>query len=176
MITGKSLISLLFILYLCFNSEGKAKHSKYNETPYYFLDTNANIKGAIDLVSGLLQGEITSIEKKFKKDIPIWKINTITSSGGSLDVELTFKDRKLIRLDADEGPFDYEINPDSGLVIFSSAKKTAEDFAAQKTLKWTLFKNRDKWEYNFWLFTKTGKAQVRVDAVSGEIISVKKKK
>jgi uncharacterized membrane protein YkoI len=176
MATEKIFFSILFSIFLFLSNESRSERNKYNQTSYNFLDTNVNIKEVIDFTLLLLPGEVTKIEKKFKKDIPIWKINMITSTGGSIEIELSYKEKRLLNLEADEGPFDYEMIADPEMVSFSAAKKTAEEYAAQNILKWSLRLNRDKMEYNFWLFTKTGKAQVKIDAESGEIITKKKKK
>jgi len=176
MATEKIFFSILFSLFLFLPSVSRNEQSKYSQTSHNFLDTNINIKEVIDFTLLLLPGEVTKVEKKFKKDIPIWKVNMITPTGGSMEIELSYKEKKLLNLEADEGPFDYEILPDPGMVSFSFAKKTAEEYTAQNILRWSLRPNRDKMEYNFWLFTKTGKAQVKIDAESGEVISKKKKK
>lgn len=176
MATEKIFFSILFSVFLFLSNESRSERNKYNQTSYNFLDTNVNIKEVIDFTLLLLPGEVTKIEKKFKKDIPIWKINMITSTGGSIEIELSYKEMRLLNLEADEGPFDYEMIADPKMVSFSAAKKTAEEYAAQNILKWSLRFNRDKMEYNFWLFIKTGKAQVKIDAESGEIITKKKKK
>jgi len=176
MATEKIFFSILFLLSLFLPSESRNKQIKYSQTSHNFLDTNVNIKEVIDFTLLLLRGDVTKVEKKFKKDIPIWKVNMITPTGGSMEFELSYKEKKLLNLEADEGPFDYEVFPDSSLVSFSNAKKTAEEYAAQNILKWSLRTNRDKMEYNFWLFSKTGKAQVKVDAETGEIVTKKKKK
>ena len=176
MATEKIFFSILFSLLLFLPAESRNEQNKYSQTSHNFLDTNVNIKEVIDFMLLLIPGEVTKVEKKFKKDIPIWKINTITTSGGSIVIEISFREKKLLNLEADEGPFDYEITPDPSMVSFSSAKKTAEEYASQSILRWSLRQNKDKMEYNFWLFTKTGKAQVKVDAESGEVITKKKKK
>lgn len=175
MATEKIFFSILFVFLFVPVSEGKTEPGKYNETTHYFLDTNVNIIEVIDFSLLLVSGEVIKIEKKFKKDSPIWKVSMITSSGGSIDLELSYKENKLLNAEADEGPFDYELSPEPSLVSFSTAKRTAEEYTTQKVLKWSLKQNREKMEYNFWLFTKTGKAQVKVDAESGEVITKKKK-
>jgi len=168
--------SILFSLFLFLLSESRNEQSKYSQTSHNFLDTNVNIKEVIDFTLHLLPGEVTKVEKKFKKDIPIWKVNMVTPTGGSMVIELSYKEKKLLNLEAAEGPFDYEIIPEPGMVSFSAAKKTAEEYTSQNILKWSLKPNREKMEYNFWLFTKTGKSQVKIDAESGEVITKKKKK
>ncbi len=174
------LVAALFLLFFNILSEGNTHRFKYSQSQNNFLDTNLNnsvsIKDAVDYAAHLLEGEIISAEKKFRKDIPIWKINLVTLQRGIIEFEISGLDKSLLRIDADQGPFDYNLKSDSTLLSFIAARKIAEDVNSQKILKWNFTKNKDKWEYDFWLFTKTGKAQVRVDAESGEILSNKKKK
>lgn len=181
MATEKIFFPVLVMLFLFLFVKGNGQ-SKYNQTTTNFLDTNTNIKSvsqvsikdAVDYVHSLIDGEIISAEKKFKKNLLVWEIKLITYHRGIILFEVSAIDKTLIKLSAEEGPFDYEINNSYGIVAYSIAKKTAEDQSGQKTLKWNFFRNKDKWEYNFWLFTKSGKAQLRIDAESGEIIKKKK--
>lgn len=180
MATEKVFLPVLILLTLNLTVEGNSERFKYNQSPQYFLDTNSlnlvPVKEAVDFVLDLLECDITKAERKFKKEIPIWKIDLITKERGTLEVELSSIDKSLLRINAAEGPFDYELKPEPNFISFSEAKKTAEEFTGQKILKWNYFKNKNIWEYNFWLFTKSGKAQVRIDAESGELIVSKKKK
>ena len=176
----KIILPVFILLLLSFTAEGNFKRFEYNQTPDYFPDTNSikfiSIEEAVDYTAQLLEGDITKAERKFKKDIPIWKVELITKDRGSFKVEISAIDKSLIRIDADEGPYDYDINPDLNSIPFLAAKKTAEEWTGLKTLKWNFYKNKNNWEYNFWLFIKSGKAQVRVNAETGEIVMVKKKK
>lgn len=169
-------IAIALISFLILSIEVRNDQFQYSETSNNFLDTNVNITEAIEIALGIAEGEVTKVERKFKKNIPIWKIDLITLTGGALEIEISYKEKRLIRLDASEGPFNYDVNVNPGLIPFSEAKKSAEDFAAQTTLKWNLYQNKENWEYNFWLFTKTGRAQVRVNAENGEVIIGRKKK
>jgi len=169
----------VFLLFICFNIQSKEIQNKYNQSSAKFLDTNAgssiSITDAVDYANMLMEGEIVKAERKFRRDVLFWKLDLVTSQKGVIKFEISLTDRTLIRLDSDEGPFEYEIKPGDEYASFSTAKNAAEVFTGQKILKWNYFKNKNSWEYNFWLFTKSGKAQVRVDAVSGEVIKNKKK-
>ena len=136
----------------------------------------SSLQEVIEFSLNLYKGEITKVEKKFKKDIPVWVIDMNASNGGSISFEISSGGNILLGIKAVEGPFDYDIKPGEEFVSLSSAKKTAEEFTSQKVLKWEFKQVKEKFEYGFWLFTKNGKAQVRVDAVSGEIITKRKTK
>lgn len=180
MATEKVFLPVLILLLLNYTAEGISEQIKYNQSTQYFLDTNStnpvSIKDAIDVVLDLLEGDITKAERKFKIDIPVWKIDLIEKDGGTFEVELSSIDKSLLRINADEGPFEYELKPAANFIPLSEAKKTAEELSGKKILKWNFFKNKNVWEYNFWIFVKSGKAQVRVNAESGELIASKKKK
>ncbi|HMS34528.1 MAG TPA: PepSY domain-containing protein [Ignavibacteria bacterium] len=179
MVTVKVILPVVLILLFCFKAEGKFDLNKYSKTSYNFLDTNTSnlltIKDAVDYTSELLKCDIIKAEKKFRKDIPVWKVNVITEGRGSAVIEISAEEKALVSIDAGEGPFEYDITPDKNFISFSEAKRKAEEYSGQKTLKWKYVKNKNSWEYNFWMFIKSGKAQVRIDAASGEIVTVRKK-
>ncbi|MEP7145499.1 MAG: PepSY domain-containing protein [bacterium] len=175
----KIFLPVIFLLLMNIDIRGKEIPNKDNHSYAKFLDTNVSkfvsITDAVDYAGMLMEGEIVKAERKFKKDLPFWKLDLVTEQKGVVEFEISFTEKNLISIVSDEGPFEYEISPDDKYVSFSIAKKAAEDFTGQKILKWNYFKNKKSWEYNFWLFTKSGKAQVRVDAESGEVIKNKKK-
>jgi hypothetical protein len=130
-----------------------------------------DVKNAIDYAKSIVAGEIVKVEKKFKSGIPIWEVTMISSGGGKVVIEIGYNNLKLIYISAPEGPYDYFINPGNNIVSFPDARSTAEAYTGEAVLKWVLKEYRGKWEYNFWHFTKTGRAQVRVDAETGQIIT-----
>lgn len=176
-------LPVLFLLSINNVLDCKESRVKYNQTSLNYLDTNQNsgvslisINEAVDFVTMLMEGEVIKAERKFKKDIPYWKVDLITLQKGIVRFEISLTSKEIIRIDSEEGPFEYEMNPAEGSISFIEAKKVAEELSGQKVLKWNYFKNKNAWEYNFWLFTKSGKAEVRVDASTGEIIRSKRKK
>ncbi len=178
MAAGKIFIYMivLFVLNNCNSKVNDYCQSKYSETANNFLDTNVKIGNVIEFVSTIIEGDIIKAEKKFKKNIQMWKVNVHMPSGGFVEMEISASEKKILQIEADEGPFEYEIAPGEGIVSFNSAKKNAEDHSGQKILKWVLKQNKEKYEYNFWVFTKSGKAQVKIDADSGDLILNNKKK
>lgn len=139
-------------------------------------DSVSNIIEIIEKTFTLFPCEIIKVEKKFKKDVQIWKLNVVTLQGGTMKLEYSVIENSLIQIEADEGPYDYDLTAIPETVSFMNAKKIAEEYANQKVLKWNLKKSKDIWEYNFWMFTKSGKAQVRVNGISGELILKKGKR
>lgn len=174
------IIVIMLFGFTRFNSKDIYQQNKYNKTTYNFPYTNpikyTDIISAIEFVKQLTEGNVIKAEMKFKKDLPVWIIYATGNSNNTFIVELSCEDNTLLRIDADEGPFEYELNPGKNFISFSESKKIAEEYTGIKTLKWRFLKNKNRWEYNFWLFLKSGRAQVRINAETGEIISTKKKK
>ena len=178
MSSAKSILRLfaILVIFLSINIlQLKNLHSQSSEESS-IVKKQQSIKDVLDFSFSIYNGEIFKIEKKFKKEIPVWNIEMVTKNGGSLELEISGAEEKLLAIVADEGPFDYEINPGNEIIPLSAAIKNAEEFTSQKVKKWKLIKFKEKYEYDFWLFTKSGKAQVRIDALSGEIITKRKSK
>ena len=154
--------------------------NKYMQTSLLFLDTNKNktltISEAVNFVMEISGGEVISAERKFKKSDPLWELILITSEGSFVKMEISFFDKTVLMMSSDEGPFTYDIKPSQDYISLFEAINIADSQSSQKVLKWKFLKVKDKWEYNFWLFTKSGKAQLRLDAETGEIITGKRTK
>lgn len=171
----KFILPVMFLLIINTVSECRSLRSKYNESSIYYLDTNAKITEVIENLLKVIPGDIIKIEKGFKKNELMWKVNMIYGEGSVIKFEVSSDGNSILSIIADEGPYDYEIKPGASLIPYSSAKKTAENHTSKKVLKWNLKQNKDKYEYSFWLFTKSGKAHVKVDADTGDIITGRKK-
>ncbi len=177
--TACKIITLVIIISALNNSNSAGSnylHFKYSETVNNFLDTNVKIGNAIEYAGTIIVGDVVKAEKKFKKNIQIWILNIHLPSGGFVEMEISASEKKILQIKADEGPFEYDLEPGEGIVSFNSAKKNAEDHSGLKILKWVLKQNKEKYEYNFWVFTKSGKAQVKIDAGTGDLILNNKKK
>jgi len=162
----------------CFSENTNLNY--YKQTSLFFLDTNQNnsltISDAVNFVKEISGGEVISAERRFKKSDPVWEIILISEEGSFVKMEISFYERTVYMMNSDEGPFTYDIKPATDLISLSEAIKIADSRSSQKVLKWKFLKVKDKWEYNFWLFTKSGKAQLRLDAETGETITGKKTK
>ncbi|MBK8981949.1 MAG: hypothetical protein IPM38_06415 [Ignavibacteria bacterium] len=171
------LILLMLISQNCIPENFDA--DKYKETTFNFPDTNKNnhlsIVDAVNFISEKSHGEIVSAEKKFRKDNPVWEINLITEPGSAVKIEVSYFERSVLSMISDETPFTYDLRPSENFISLTEAIRIVSEHTQQNVMKWKFHKVKDNWEYNFWLFTKSGKAQLRLNAESGEIISSKKK-
>lgn len=171
------LILLMLISQNCFPENFIA--DKYMNSAFNFPDTNNNthlsIVDAVNFISERSRCEIISAEKKFRKDNPVWELILITETGSSVKLEVSYFERAILSMNSDESPSAFDLRPSENFISLTEALKIVSEQTPQNVMKWKFHKVKDNWEYNFWLFTKSGKAQLRLNAESGEIISSKKK-
>lgn len=171
------IVLLMLISQNCF--PGNFIADKYMKSAFNFPDTNKNnhlsIIDAVNFISEISPGEIVSAEKKFRKDNPVWELILLTEPGSAVKFEVSYFERTILSVISDETPVKYDLRPSENFISLSQAIKIVSEHTPQNVLKWKFHKIKDSWEYSFWLFTKSGKAQLRLNAESGEIISSKKK-
>lgn len=141
--------------------------------------SDIEITEAISITSQALEGKIIKAEKKFAKERTYWEVEVISSIGSTVELKVSTEEDIIFGIAAEEGPFDYELTAGNGLKKFSEVRDIAESVSQSKILKWKLVEGKAGMQYHFWMFTKGGAAQLKIDAVTGERImkkSGKKKK
>lgn len=139
-------------------------------------DSSISLKQSIEIAEKIIDGEIIKAERKFREKGVFVELEILTPKGGRIDLELENKTGRLLTLESKEGPFEYEIYPGNNLQLLSKMKKIVEENTGDEVLKWKLSQKKEVWEYEFWTISKTGKANVRINADSGDIISKPPKK
>ncbi|MCX2744106.1 PepSY domain-containing protein [Mangrovivirga sp. M17] len=105
-----------------------------------------------------------------------YDIDVVTTEGAVLEFEYFQEDGSLKEIEGDSGPFDYEVNPGMGLILFSVAKAAAlEAITAQpgEVLRWSLEfdATADAWVYTFEVLDANSEdLTVRINAASGTVI------
>ncbi|MBX7043800.1 MAG: hypothetical protein K1X85_12955 [Ignavibacteria bacterium] len=170
---NRTLLSLAFV----FLSTLSAQSSSVRDT--VFKDPGSvdpEILSVIETSLSAVDGDIVKAEKRFSKERVYWLVVLITNSGGELRMHVDPEKNSVLEITDDEGPFDYEVIPGKDLVSFSEARKSAESVAGSRALKWKLVEAKSGMQYHFWMFTKGGAAQFKLDAVTGERIMKKQGK
>ncbi len=141
--------------------------------------SDIEITEAISITSQALEGKIIKAEKKFAKERTYWEVEVISPAGSAVELQVSTEEHKILGIVSEEGPFDYELTAGDALKKFSEVRVQAESVSGSKVLKWKLVESKSGMQYHFWMFTKGGAAQLKIDAVTGERImkkSGKKKK
>ncbi|CAN5547281.1 hypothetical protein BH10BAC5_BH10BAC5_08910 [soil metagenome] len=149
----------------------------FSRSTYASNDSLISLKQSIEIAEKIIEGDIIKAERKFREKGTFVEIEVLTAKGGRLNLELENKSGAILSLESKEGPFDYEIFPGDNIQLLSKMKKMVEENTGDEVLKWKLSPKKDsKWEYEFWTITKSGKANVRINADSGVIITKPPKK
>ncbi len=134
-------------------------------------DSTISLMQSIEIADKIIEGDIIKAERKFREKGTFVELEILTPKGGRMILELENKTGNMLSLESKEGPFEYEIYPGNNIQLLSKMKKSVEENTGDEVLKWKLSQKKEVWEYEFWTISKTGKANIRINADSGEIIS-----
>ncbi len=138
---------------------------------------NINVPEGIIIKSlELFDGNI--IEKKSDEEDgnKTWEVKIQNSEGSKVKFYWLVGNEALYRIDGQEGPFDYDLNPGNNLINFSVAKTVAMGAVKIEALvKWQIRKEEkftDNWVYNFEFNKTNGSTTVYIDAENGNILKI----
>lgn len=101
-----------------------------------------------------------------------YDVEVRTSAGAIIEFEYFQADGSLKSIEGDSGPFDYEVNPGMGLMLYSAARTKALNTHAGAITGWDLVKGSSGiWTYTFEIETDSNSFTVKINAQTGEIIS-----
>ena len=126
---------------------------------------------AIDKAQALISGTITESESEIEDGVLAWKIDITTDQGAEVEIYYRQDNGELLRIDGENGPYDYNINPGSGLIDFSQAKTIAMGAVSGTLIEWQL-KIEDKFD-NIWVYSMEFDGnQVYINATDGSVLEV----
>jgi uncharacterized membrane protein YkoI len=158
-------ISIILFSFITFFSCDKSSESK-PEVPQSVIDKT------MDLFDG------TVIDKEIEDEdlIDIWEVKIQDANGSSVRFYWTVTNETLVKIEGDQGPFDYEIVPGMGLINYGAAKTFA--IAAVKNNAITGWKLQredsfiNKWVYTFAMEKSGGTTKVYLDAQNGDVLQI----
>ena len=131
-------------------------------------------QSVIDKSLDYFDGEV--IEKKLEEEegVEAWEIKIQNSNGSVVKFYWTVNREILLKMEGLVGPFDYDINPESDLINFSTAQTIAIGAVKNNVLeKWVLKQEEDfidKWIYSFEFNNDNETVKVYIDAEKGDIL------
>ena len=130
------------------------------------------IDDAIKKSKQYFDGEVVKTERE--KDDGEWviKITMLNSKGAVVEFEFLEKNIELRDAQGEKGPFDYDVNFDSGLMNFQDAKSIADkEYGNDELQEWELDEKSDfnnKWVYEF--DYQHGDMEIYIDAKTGDVL------
>ena len=138
--------------------------------------TTAPAGGEQDLLisktSSMTKGKVTILSVIKNDDLNHWEVKVdMPGDGGVVKFEYFLGSNDLRQIKGLTPSFEYEIDPGNGLLNYSAAKEIALGAVSGSILEWKLEKDEsdNNWQYRF----DIGTAEVRIDAVSGNILKIK---
>ena len=120
-------------------------------TPNY----GSGIQGAIQHAQNLLDGRVSESDSDQDWGVSVYKVEITTRSNAEVDFMFKASDNSLRKIQHDNGPINYDINPGNGLVKLSTALQAAKskanssnitEFELDKDVWWGP-KYGNKWVY-----------------------------
>lgn len=123
---------------------------------------------ALALVPG---ATVTEAETEVEHGIVVFQVKLQAKTGGEVEVQL-LASGALFEIEGEKGPFDYDVNPGTGIVSFSAARTAALAAKAGTIKVWELERDANgTWYYYFRLDTAEGNWEVEIGADGAVLFS-----
>lgn len=115
----------------------------------------SGMQGAIQHAQNLLNGRVSESESDEDWGVAVYKVEITTNSYAEVDFMFKASDNSLRKIQHDDGPINYDINPGNGLIKLSAALSAAKskanssnvtEFELDKDVWWGP-KYGNKWVY-----------------------------
>lgn len=105
-----------------------------------------------------------------------WEVKVdMPGDGGIVKFEFHIGTNDLRQIKGITPSFDYEINPEMGLITYSSSKSIALNAVKGNITEWKLEKDvsDNQWQYRFQVLSSGTDFEVRLNAINGSVIRIK---
>ncbi len=121
----------------------------------------------------MTSGTIVSNELVTSASGDYYEVDVQTPGGAIIEFEYYVADGSLKEIEGTMAPFDYEVNPGMGLILFSEAKNIALTARPFVLVEWSLELDSSSniWTYTFDIENDTESYTVKINATNGQIIS-----
>lgn len=161
------IISSIFIFAACKNDSSTAPGLSGNDQAAVIQKTS-NMTKSNGHVSVMSANQINNgAHWEVKVDMP--------GDGGIVKFEYFVSNNELKEIKGLTPSFNYEIEPENGLINYSSAKQTALNAVSGGIIEWKLeFDLSDNmWQYRFDILSNGSEWEVRINANNGNVVRVK---
>ena len=134
--------------------------------------TSGGQDDVIAKTTAMTNGSGSVISTVKNDDTQHWEVRVdMPGDGGIVKFEYQFNSNELREVKGLSSSFEYEIEPGNGLINYSNAKSTAISAVNGSISEWKLEKDvsDNNWQYIF----QIGSSEVRINAVTGNIIRIK---
>ncbi len=130
-------------------------------------------QGILENSQLIFEGIIT--ESVFVKydDKEAWKVVIENNSGSVIDIYWSVSSDKIIAIEANVGPFNYQLNPGSAYLRFSTVRQLAISAVKSNNITgWSFFSDEDMNYTRVYKIVFDDIREVTIDAISGDILDI----
>jgi len=161
-----ALISIMFVFSACNDDASTSAVSSGGDQTTVLLKTNNMTKS---------NGQVSVVSANQINNGAHWEIKVdMPGDGGIVKFEYFVSNNQLKEIKGLSPSFNYEVEPENGLINYSAAKQTALDAVNGSIIEWKLeFDISDNmWQYRFRI--SSGKLwEVRINATNGNVVRIK---
>ncbi len=134
-------------------------------------------KQAVQKTLNSVQGSVVSVFRIKTNDTGVWEVKIMTSSGALIKFEYYEFTGNVREIHGLTGPFDYNLDPGNGLMLYQDVRAIALNAKPGNITSWKLEKDEsdNRWEYRFFISANDGNWELRINAVTGQILRIKQK-
>ncbi len=138
------------------------------------LDDDDNMdapQSVMDKVQAIVDGTAVSSEAELENGVSAWKLEVVTSGGAEVEIYYRQDDLSLIRIDGENGPFNYNAFPGNGLIDFAQALSVGAGQTPEDLSAWRL-RREDRYDSSWVYSLDYQTTRVMVDAKDGMVLEV----
>jgi uncharacterized membrane protein YkoI len=133
-------------------------------------------QNVIDKSLDLFGGEVLEKKVESEEGIDSWEVKIRNTNGSVVRFYWAVSNQSLVKIEGDQGPFDYELSPGSGLITYSTARTFAVAAVKNDAItKWEVQQEDEFiniWVYTFEIQDDGDIIKVYVDAESGNVLQI----
>ena len=130
---------------------------------------------AVTIVLKIVPGQIVKKEKEKYRGRWVWKVKVKTKGSASVEVKIDMKTGRVLKIEGEDGPYDYDIKTLEQYLKLQEALELALKDIDGTIIKWELkYDNELSWKFEIEIQSEDGVFKVEIKAKDGIVIEIKK--
>ena len=140
-------------------------------------ENDISIEDIADQLEDIFGGHaVLEIESGNGRGLGVWIIRIKFDDGTFIKILIVKKLGKVLEIEIQEGPFDFDFDPEGSFITLQEAIEVALGEVPGEVVRVELELEEDnQWEFEIHIINSDGKWEVEVDAFTGDVIGVKQK-
>jgi len=124
----------------------------------------------------VFSGVAIEIKTGEERGLTVWEIEIKFEGGGKIEIVIVQKAGKILEIEGQAGPFDFNLDPGGSFISLNEAIDIAFSVMEGELERWELeLEENNRWEWEMHIVNGEGRWEIEIDAFTGEILGIKKK-